>query len=164
MTELIYNTAEARLYGDVDGKLIRCTALSGGRGGTKKSGAAHPVLVNNPMLTGVKLNEKKKDSIGGPLPTGLYTLVNHETRKNWIRLIPSASNAMQGRSGFAIHGRGMRGSDGCIVPTDFTVVTSLYDLVAKRSQKKLSGITLKVVAIGDIDWHIKRISTYNRIA
>jgi hypothetical protein len=67
---------------------------------------------------------------------GKYKLVLHESRKNWIRLIPF-DQAMYGRDGFAIHGRGQRGSDGCIVPTDFLVVLKLcsaLDGLAKSGQ------------------------------
>jgi hypothetical protein len=158
--DLTYNIVETLLTGEVDGVHISARAHSGGRGGSKKSGVHQYFLADNPFATGVKLDEKKKGSVGGTLPMGSYTLRLHESRDNWIRLIPAADNNMKGRSGFAIHGRGKRGSDGCIVPTDFHLVLKLCKLVEARKKKGLSEITLQVVAIGaDVDKKLREWQT-----
>lgn len=84
----------------------------------------------------------------GPLPQGTYFLQLHESKANWIRLIPSAGNEMFGRTGFAIHGRGNIGSHGCIVPEDFHVVLYLCKLLKENKEAKHGDVTLKVYAEG----------------
>jgi hypothetical protein len=151
-SDLTYNIIEALLTGNVDGVQFNARANSGGRGGSKLGGVQQYFLANNPFSTGVKLREGKPASVGGTLPMGRYTLRLHESRKNWIRLIPAAGNQMHGRSGFAIHGRGVRGSDGCIVPTDFPVVLHLCKLAKARKKAGRPDIELSVVAVGtDVD-------------
>jgi hypothetical protein len=56
------------------------------------------------------------------------------------------------RDGFAIHGRGPRGSDGCIVPADFHVVQLLYSQVKARETANRPRPTLSVFAVGDLDY------------
>jgi hypothetical protein len=52
----------------------------------------------------------------------------------------------------AIHGRGARGSDGCIVPTDFHMMLRLCQLVRKHREVTGGDVILEVVAIGsDLD-------------
>lgn len=151
-TDLTYNIVEASLTGQVDGVWFNARANSGGRGGSKKKGVQQYFLANNPFASGVKLREGDASSVGGTLPMGRYILRLHESRKNWIRLIPAAGNQMHGRSGFAIHGRGIRGSDGCIVPTDFPIVLRLCKLAEARRKAGKPDIQLSVVAVGtDVD-------------
>ncbi len=66
-----------------------------------------------------------RDVAGGPLPPGRYRLVHREKHKTFgecIFLNPLVIDEIPGiteyrrRDGFFIHGRGDRGSDGCIVP------------------------------------------------
>jgi hypothetical protein len=77
-------------------------------------------------------------------------------------LIPSSQNQMHGRAGFAIHGRGTRGSDGCIVPTDFPVVQLLCKLAETRQKAGKPEIELSVVAIGaDVD---RKLREWNQLA
>ncbi len=160
-TDLVYNIVEQVLVGRLDGNTISAHVVSGGRAGSKVAGAVNPFLANNPYATHVKLSGKTP---GGPLILGKYRLKTHETRPSWIRLLPFAENAMHGRAGFAIHGRGNRGSDGCIVPTDFAIVQLLYKLVKAREQKGGQAPTLAVVAIGDLDALEKRLDVLNRTA
>lgn len=157
-TELAYNIASMRLSGTIDGTEINAIAWSGGRGGTKTAGADSLIIKNNPFLTGLKHDEKKKESIGGPLPMGIYSLRLHESKSNWIRLIGKDITNAHGRSGFAIHGRGPEGSQGCIVPDDFKVVQSIYKLVKARKDAAKPEILLKVYAIGDLDYYEKLLS------
>jgi hypothetical protein len=162
-SDLTYNIASQRLYGIVDNETIDAIAYSGGRGGTKIPHAHNGIIMNNPFLTGVKLDENNKNSMGGPLPMGYYILQPHEYKINWIRLNPCSGNFMNKRNGFAIHGRGQRGSDGCIVPKDFSIVQKLY----KISKEKLIGnkapLLLRVYAVGDMDYFEKLINYNNAI-
>ncbi len=142
---LKYNIAEAMLYGKIENLEIREFAGSGGRSMTKTRGAENWLLENNWEMTFVK---KTKDHPGGPLPRGRYKMVIHESRANWIRLIPLAGTYMGGRDGMAIHGRGPRGSDGCIVPLDFNVVLKL---VQKLKEIDYNPI-LEVIVEGDLTY------------
>jgi hypothetical protein len=67
---------------------------------------------------------------------------------------------MKGRAGFAIHGRGQRGSDGCIVPQDFDNVLNIHALLKTREKAGRAAPTLDVVAIGDIDMIQQRMQTW----
>lgn len=60
----------------------------------------------------------------GPLPRGKYTIADHfihhpHAGKHVLRLTPSPSNQMYGRSGFLIHGDSIQApgtaSNGCII-------------------------------------------------
>jgi hypothetical protein len=160
-TDLTYNIVEELLVGNIDGTSISAHVVSGGRAGSKSAGAVNPFLANNPYATRVKLTKKTP---GGPLILGKYRLKTHESKTNWIRLEPFATNAMAGRAGFAIHGRGPRGSDGCIVPTDFAVVTLLSKLVKRREAAGGPAPTVCVVAVGDLDVVDKRLATLRSTA
>lgn len=160
-TDLIYNIVEAQLSGIIDGIAISAYAVSGGRAGSKTAGAVNPVLANNPYATRVK---KSPTIPGGPIIMGKYFLKTHETRNNWIRLIPFDNKEMGNRDGFAIHGRGSRGSDGCIVPTDFNVVETLYKLLKKREESGTSSPTLAVISVGDMDFLENRLKQYSQTA
>jgi hypothetical protein len=159
--DLTFNVLEQSLKGSIDGTTINASAVSGGRAGSKTAGAVNPLLANNPYLTRVKLS---KDSPGGTLPMGRYILKAHEKKENWIRLLPDAGQSLGGRDGFAIHGRGKRGSDGCIVPFDFHNVILLYKLCKARETQKAAAPTLEVVAIGDADEPLRRIKQWRTIA
>jgi len=160
--DLTYNIVEMALVGNIDGVRINSRAHSGGRAGSKLDGVHNYFLGNNPFSTGAKLKDDMAGSAGGTLPMGRYSLRLHESRKNWIRLIPDAGNAMKGRAGFAIHGRGKRGSDGCIVPTDFHIVLKLCELVEARQKKHGAEVVLNVVAIGaDVD---KKLREWTHLA
>lgn len=162
MADITFNIASGRLSGIVGDYKFDIHAFSGGRGGSKKKGAVHPVIVNNPLLTHMKLHGHGDFDYAGALPMGLYTLKSHESKSNWIRLIPDKENYMRSRDGFAIHGRGPRGSDGCIVPNDFSIVTKLFELTKKYNAAG-NEITLEVIAVGDIDYFERIIRHYNSI-
>jgi hypothetical protein len=147
MADLSYNIVTRRLQGCIDDTQIDGVAVSGGRAGSKLAGAVLESLANNPFATRVK---KTAASPGGPLPMALYRLVTHESRKNWIRLVPANPAALGGRAGFAIHGRGDRGSDGCIVPMDFSIVLLVHRLVRAREEAGKSAPTLVVQTVGDV--------------
>jgi hypothetical protein len=65
---------------------------------------------------------------------------------------------MHGRAGFAIHGRGPEGSQGCIVPKDFSVVQTIYRLVKERKDKMKSPISIQVYAVGDLDYFQRKLN------
>lgn len=161
MADLVYNILEALLFGSVDGVSINARAVSGGRAGSKTAGAVNPLLANNPYLTSVKL---AGGGSGGTLPMGEYELATHEHKPNWIRLKPIGGQSMHGRDGFAIHGRGKRGSDGCIVPADFHNVQLLYRLTKAREDSGGAAPTVSVVAVGDADEPLRRIEKWRQTA
>ncbi|KRA41755.1 hypothetical protein ASD80_12010 [Devosia sp. Root635] len=150
---MVYNIVEGHLTGSIDGTFIDARAGSGGRAGSKTPGAVNTTLANNPFGTGVKLSSATP---GGALPLGFYSLRTHESRQNWIRLVPAPGTNMHGRAGMAIHGRGKRGSDGCIVPADFNVVLQLHKLCKAREKAGQANPTLEVLAIGDLDQFTNR--------
>ena len=160
-TDLVFNIVEQLLTGSIDRTSISAHVVSGGRAGSKQRGVVNLFLANNPYATGVKKTAKTP---GGPIVLGKYRLKTHESRKYWIRLLPLKENMMHGRDGFAIHGRGQRGSDGCIVPTDFAVVKLLHSLVAAREKEGGALPTLGVVAIGDLDHIERRLNDLSRTA
>lgn len=144
--DLTYNIIEQRLYGRIGTGSIDARAVSGGRAGSKTSGVVNEFLANNPYGTTIK---KAGNFPGGAIPTAKYYLKTHETRPNWIRLLPMPGEGLHGRDGFAIHGRGQRGSDGCIVPMDFHNVVLIHKLVRNLELAGKPPPTLAVVAIGD---------------
>jgi len=122
---LTYYIFEGILVGQAGGKSFHIFALSGGGGGSKstKPGWVAGGVVNNPYMTGLKERDTKSGHRhGGPLPVGRYTIAkpeaNHGGKGRWATLVPDPWNVMMNRAGFAIHGRGQHGSDGCIVPTN----------------------------------------------
>ena len=147
-TDLVYNVVEELLTGEIDGKRINARSVSGGRAGSKKAGVVNMFLANNPFSTGVKKTAKNP---GGTIPLAKFLLRTHESRSNWIRLVPMGDQNLHGRDGFAIHGRGQRGSDGCIVPSDFHNVLLIHSLVKKREEAGGPAPTLQVVAIGELN-------------
>ena len=146
-TDLVYNVVEQLLTGEIDGKRINAHSVSGGRAGSKRAGVVNGFLANNPFATGVK---KSAANPGGTIPLASFELRVHESRANWIRLVPLRGQNLHGRDGFAIHGRGQRGSDGCIVPSDFHNVLLLHSLVKGREDAGRAAPTLQVVAIGEL--------------
>jgi hypothetical protein len=160
-TDLAYNIVEQILDGSIDGVSISAHAVAGGRAGSKMRGVVNPLLANNPYATGVKAVKPKT---GGPLVMGRYYMKTKKNTQNWITLEPFADNEMKGRSGFAIHGRGPRGSDGCIVPTDFNMVQEIYKLVKAREKAGSPAPTLAVIAAGDLDFIERRLQQLSQTA
>jgi hypothetical protein len=146
--DLTYNIVSERLTGMIDTTRINVPAGSGGRAGSKVEDAVNWRLQNNPLATHVGGKQSTGTHNFGPIPLGRYTLQPHETRANWIRLIPDKKNVMHGRAGFAIHGQGQTGSHGCIVPSDFGVILQLMSILKRRALQGVTPPTLDVVAIG----------------
>jgi hypothetical protein len=157
--DFTFNITEGSLTGELDGEHYNSRASSGGRGGTKTQGAEQYFLVNNPFSAGVKLRDGDKASVGGTLPLGRYSLRAHQKRDR-IRVEPLPGTASQGRDGLLIHGRGPRGSDGCIVPADFHVVQRLYTALLKREKAGAAAPVLEVIAVGaDVDKKLREWRT-----
>jgi hypothetical protein len=156
MADLEYNIEDRRLVGRIGKANISACAGSGGRAASKVKGAENWLLANNSFATHVGGKASAGTHHYGPIPRGLYTLKLHESRKNWIRLIPGKDNVMHERAGFAIHGQGKVGSHGCLVPTDFNVVLLLCKLVKQQGEDGNSPITLQVVSRGqNIGWQMR---------
>lgn len=153
--DLTFNMVEMRLYGCIeylgtkhyfDSKYVG----SGGRAGSTEKRAVIPSLANNPYAIHVKGAEDAKGRItkvGGPIPMGAYTL-KASAKKNRIDLIPD--DPKLDRDNLQIHGRGQKGSIGCIVPTDFDDVIRLYTLVVAIESAGLPPPRLSVIAQGDL--------------
>lgn len=136
MADLTYNIQTGVLKGQLNGVNINTKAGSGGRAGSKKANAVNSCLANNGLATHIGGSNPKSKHHFGPIPAGKYKLKIHESRSNWIRLIPFKKNIMFGRKGFAIHGRGNIGSHGCLVPEDFSVIKKI-----KKALQKNKGTT-----------------------
>ena len=160
--DLVFNIAEERLFGSVDGVKIDAHAVAGGRAGSKFAGAQNSFLRNNPMATHVKAPDhpyKGPLAIGkhgGPLPIGKYTLglspkPNHP---GWVKLNPENKAILRNRTdNFYIHPTGgPAGSEGCIGLNDRHVISTLLRLVKQRIDHKKAPPLLQVLAIGsDLD-------------
>lgn len=123
---LKYYIYEALLTGQLDGKIIWMSAMSGG-GAMSKLKITDPTVVNNPYAWTKKATYKSKKAAtpqnrGGPIPPGEYEIWAPESSRGYLAayLKPLGSTAMLlkriNRDGFLIHGSGKFGSDGCIVP------------------------------------------------
>jgi hypothetical protein len=130
---LTYDIANERLSGKIGNKEISIWAKSGGGRGSK----VHPDGKPGQMgLASWNTQRKQNDGTGirgGPLPTGMYIVqkpANHPDLKlsayleqTLTSLLYEDRSALLGvsvtkRDGFYIHGRGPKGSDGCIVPME----------------------------------------------
>lgn len=119
---LTYSIAREWLQGSVGSENFSIHAWSGGRRGTKTSGA------DEHSYASYNVFRKEQGGVsGGPLPPGLY-LCSYATDGpggQTIRLEPTVTALFQmdaqlnvrtyNRSGMYIHGRGPIGSQGCIV-------------------------------------------------
>ena len=157
--DITFNLGDGSLKGYVDQTPISTFAKSGGRGNTKTEGAEVNLLVNNVFSAGVK--HTTKDTVGGSLPIGFYQITPHEKKERqklcMTRRTPLDVPNLHNRDGLLIHGRGQRGSDGCVVPLDFEVVQDIYHCAVKRQQERRKPLILEVVAVGqDLDWALTR--------
>ena len=143
LPDLQYNIAESYLKGRIGTFLVHCYAGSGGRAGTKTTGAFNSLLANNVLASHLHHGAHTF----GPLPQGLYYLVPHEHDPNMVRLEPFPGNYMFGRAAFLIHGRGKIGSHGCIVPFDFKDVVNICRAVSQEYRQGRKPV-LKVIAVG----------------
>ena len=138
---LTYDITNERLYGELGGRKIALWARSGGGRASK----AHPAGEAGQMGLASWDTQRKEDSAkgirGGPLPPGFYLVekpASHPSLGKAAYLIQTPSSLLYAnyssasglsvtdRDGFYIHGRGPKGSDGCIVPMEkFTELMAL---------------------------------------
>jgi hypothetical protein len=123
---LTYDIAAERLFGSVGRQYFDMRAVSGGGRGRKIGLPSHS-LSSYLSTTG---ENSPKGERGGPLPGGDYKceyLPNHPPFHECIHLrlltshqhlVLSKVGGHRGLDSFYIHGRGPKGSDGCIVPLD----------------------------------------------
>ena len=114
--QLSYFIFEGVLTGVFGRDQIYITAWSGGAGGSKKLKPTDDA--NNPYSYGVKeVSDPKNPTRGGPIPPGPYRILPPGRDAHLglcSRLVPQFT-PLNHRGGFAIHGQGPKGSDGCIV-------------------------------------------------
>lgn len=130
---LTFYIAEGMLTGTAGGRMFNLDAKSGGGGGSRARPQGNSDT-NNPGSVGVKTTRTRR---GGPLPPGRYR-ISAPRRHPHLGLSAALTPAdaaqgrrMLGRAGFYIHGRGPRGSDGCIVPME-SFATLMNALAASR--------------------------------
>jgi hypothetical protein len=135
---LIYDSGHEMLHGTVGTTQFSFRAYSGGGRGSvnKPAGVA--------TVSSWSFRIKEHGNVrGGPLPPGNYKCVyysNHPKFHECISLNPIDVADLANRDGFFIHGRGPKGSDGCIVPA---VKDDRLKLIA--SIKNHPGTVLRVV-------------------
>ena len=128
---LTYDITNERLIGQIGNEKISIWAKSGGGRASKVHAAGQP---GQEGLGSWNTQRKEAGSTrGGPLPPGFYTVqppANHpvlgraayleQTITSLMYANPSAALGVSvtERGGFYIHGRGPKGSDGCIVPME----------------------------------------------
>lgn len=117
--QLTYYIFEGVLTGIFGTDEIHLTAWSGGAGGSRKLDPTDDA--NNPYSYAVKeVDDPKQPIRGGPIPPGSYQIYPPAksphlglcAKLNPLFKVPN------NRAGFAIHGQGPKGSDGCIVIPD----------------------------------------------
>lgn len=137
--QLTYFIFEGVLTGIIDKDGIYVLAWSGGAGGSRKPKPTEDA--NNPYSYAVKeIADKQNTRRGGPIPPGSYQIYPPSKEKNLglcARLYPLFTPPND-RGGFAIHGQGPKGSDGCIVLPD----ANFHEVMSKL--KKSGGGHLQV--------------------
>jgi hypothetical protein len=117
---LTFYIADGLLVGTAGGHMWHLEARSGGGGGARKNPDGN-ADTDNPGSVSVKESGHHR---GGPLPPGRYRIGTPSKHKGLgysAALSPydaEQKTQMFGRSGFFIHGRGPKGSDGCVVPME----------------------------------------------
>lgn len=167
---LRYSIADEMLYGTVNGQSFSMKAYSGGGRGSKK-GMQRPDVAhwNSQKETPKPFNEENR---GGPLPSGHYLAVWLSAHKKFgecaflqqtlTSLLYSDPFTSEGvgvtkRNEFFIHhGRGPRGSDGCIVPTCDVALKELLQAIRSSQRPVLlyvhsEGLSAeKLKYVGDV--------------
>lgn len=117
--QLTYYIFEGVLAGIIDRDEIHVLAWSGGAGGSRKLLPTKDA--NNPYSYAAKEVADKKNPIrGGPIPPGPYQIYppSKDHKLGLCARLRPLFTPPNNRGGFAIHGQGPKGSDGCIVLPD----------------------------------------------
>jgi hypothetical protein len=142
---LTYYIFEGLLVGIVNGKLVSLSAYSGGRGGSYDKDAPTKDA-NNPYSYALKEEDKGGvHTAGGPIPPGAYTINSPAQSKqlgHFAGLDPD-EKLPNDRGGFAIHGMGPHGSEGCIV-----ILEDEENRKRKRPKVKLEALLSDIKAAG----------------
>src|SRR4051812_23571895 len=122
--KMIYWSGKEKLFiwNDQNKQWIQADAVSGGGRGqyAGKYGASGERNATGRIanMGGTGSNLQGHPTQYGTIPNGVYEVKarkNDETLGQCFPLEPAAA-AMMGRGGFYIHGRGNKGSEGCIIP------------------------------------------------
>ena len=117
--QLSYFIFEGVLVGVFGSDQVYFTAWSGGAGGSRRLKPTDDA--NNPYSYGVKeVADPLHPTRGGPIPPGPYHILppgKDPHLGHCSKLVPLFT-PLNHRGGFAIHGQGPKGSDGCIVVPD----------------------------------------------
>ena len=130
---LTYDIANERLFGAIGNQNIALWARSGGGRGSK----IHPDGESGQLGLALWDTQRQEDGAkrirGGPLPPGAYVVQKpaihptlglsaylEQTVTSLLYANPSSAIGLSvtNRDGFYIHGRGPKGSDGCVVPME----------------------------------------------
>lgn len=139
MHQLLYNVTEGHLHGVLAGRVINAKGGAGGRAGTTVPNAESPDFVNNPLTASAASR--------GPIPQGYYYMRPHESKAKRIRLDPLPENNMYNRTDFLIHGRGPKGSEGCIVIYQNDDLLTICNAVKLHLKSTGTKPILKVTAL-----------------
>jgi hypothetical protein len=139
---LKYSIRDELLYGTVSNISFSMKAYSGGgRGSTAGAERADLAHWNTAKRAPGSYDEKNR---GGPIPLGIYVASYYGVHPHLGRcaeLTQTLSSLLQrdyesatglrvtDRDGFFIHGRGPKGSDGCIVPSTKDELKALLDAI-----------------------------------
>lgn len=134
---LTFYIFEGLLTGTLNGNHVNIFAYSGG-GGMSKKRITDPSVVNSPYHTGKKQDYSGRENAstekrGGPIPPGRYRIGKPvpwgQSKKAVLEPIGGTIHTLAAfnRGGFLIHGQGILGSDGCIVPTSADAFRKLIE-------------------------------------
>jgi hypothetical protein len=154
---LTYDAADEILRGNIGSVFFILQAVSGGGRGSTVPGVASQTLESHSATTKTVKHQGQYIQRGGTLPPGQYRceyLHNHPPFGECVRLhaLPSAHAIhtplasmpiFHGRGGFYIHGRGVHGSDGCVVPLHHHERIKLNHAIRDCS----GGVILRVVNV-----------------
>jgi hypothetical protein len=130
---LTYDIANERLHGTIGGRKISIWARSGGGRGSTVHPDGTPNQVGIRSWNSQRKQDDSKGIRGGPLPAGFYIVQKpamhpdlklsaylEQTITSLLYANPSSALgiAVTKRDRLYIHGRGPKGSDGCIVPME----------------------------------------------
>ena len=139
---LKYSISGESLYGTIGDQTFSMKAFSGGGRGSTAGLERHDLKHWSTRKKAPPAFSPKER--GGPLPVGMYLVQYygvHEHLGRCAHLMQTLTSLLHAdpwsdtgvsvtnRSGFYIHGRGRRGSDGCIVPSIGTDLTLLLDAI-----------------------------------
>ena len=143
---LKYSIMDEILYGTIDGESFSMRAFSGGGRGSTSGMELYDLKHWSSRKKAPPIFNK--DERGGPLPIGFYLVEYYGVHEHLGRCASLGQTLLSllqtdysspiglsvtDRSGFYIHGRGPKGSDGCIVPANKVDLKNLLDAIESAS-------------------------------